>query len=190
MPTTVKVPPRSARRRAREHRRIERTVVNHRESMIARAQPIEDLPDVDAAETMQLLINRVERLWRYAAAQVDELKPGVARNQSMDSMDHELWATWDDNMNIVVTSSYWIQREKELSELLGRLTESAQRIGLSERLASVKEAQTQLMGEALLAAAEAAGLNTAQKRRLGSELRTQLTMLAADVESTAVEIAA
>jgi Arc/MetJ family transcription regulator len=155
--------------------------------MISRAQPIEDLPDVDPAETMQLLINRIERLWRYAAAQVDALRPGVARNQSMDNMDYELWATWDDNMNIVITNSYWIQREKELSELLGKLTEAAQRIGLSERRTRVQEAQTQLMGEALAAAAEAAGLNAVQKRRLGSELRKQLV---ADVESTAVEIAA
>lgn len=189
MPTTVKVPPRSARRRAREHKRIERTVVNLRESMIARAQPIEDLPNVDPAETMQLLINRVERLWRYAAAQVDALKPGVARNQSADCMDHELWAAWDDNMNIVITSSYWIQREKELSELLGRLTESAQRLGLSERRTRVQEAQTQLMGEALAAAAAAAGLNDTQKRRLGVELRKQLVQ-AADVESTVEEVAA
>jgi hypothetical protein len=145
--------------------------------MIAKATPIEDLPDVDPGDAMQLLINRVERLWRYAAAQCDALRPGTARNQSPDQMDHELWVAWDDNSNLVVTSSYWVTREKELSELLGKLTESAQRIGLTERRTRVAEYQLQILGEALQAAAKAIGIPEAQRRQLGGELRTQLQMI-------------
>ncbi len=129
-----------------------------------------------------MLINRVTRLWRYAAAQVDALKPGAARNQSGESMDHELWVTWDDNMNLVVTSSYWIQREEQLAVLLGKLTESAQKLGLAERRTRVAEGQVQLLGEALRAACAVAGITGEQQKQLGAALRQEL----ATIEGTTV----
>lgn len=178
MATTVKRrKSKSAQGRASAHKKLERSVAYHREQMIINATPLEDLPDVDPAECMQLLINRTERLLRYAAAQVDALKPGVAPNQSGESMDHELWVTWDDNQNLVVTNSYWIAREEALTMLLGKLTESAQKLGLSERRARVAEAQVVLLGEALRQACISAGLDDATQRKLGGELRTQLVML-------------
>jgi hypothetical protein len=167
----------SAQGRAAEHKRFERNVAFHREQMIVNATPLEDLPDVDPAEAMQMIINRTERLLRYAAAQVDALRPGVAPNQSRDNMDHELWVTWDDNSNLVVTNSYWIHREEQLTILLGKLTEAAQKLGLSDRRARVAEAQVLLLGEALQAACVAAGLNEGQRRQVGQELRTQLVLL-------------
>jgi hypothetical protein len=178
VPTTVKRrKPKSltARKQAREHRRTDRAVAQHREQLLARAVPIEDLPTVDPAESMQNLINRVDRLWRYAAAQVDALKPGVAKNQSQ--FDHELWVAWDDNNNLVVTSSYWISREQELAKLLGELTDRSIRNGLADRLARAKEAEVVILGEALQRAAEAAGLDDATRRTLGGHLRKELGLL-------------
>jgi hypothetical protein len=189
VPTTVKRrKPRSitARKQAREHRRTDRAVAQHREQMIARAVPIEDLPSVDPAQSMQHLINRVERLWRYAAAQADALQPGVADNQGQ--FDHELWVAWDDNNNVVVTSSYWIQREQELAKLLGELTDRSIRNGLADRLARAKEAEVVILGEALQRAAEAAGLDDATRRKLGGELRRELGLLEAGEPSDEDEI--
>lgn len=176
----------SARRYRNTRKRAQECVVASREYMIARAIPLEDLPDVDPTETMQLLINRTERLWRYAAAQVDALRPGIATNQSGESMDHELWPSWDDNGNLVVQHNYWVEREKQLAELLGKLTESAQKLGLAERRTRVAEGQVQLLGEALKAACVAAGITGEQQKQLGAALRTEL----ATIEGTAIEIAA
>lgn len=182
MATTVKRRPKgvTARKRASQHRKTERAVAQHRENMIAKAVPVEQLPNCDPAQTLQLLINRVERQWRYAAAQVDALRPGVATNQSGESMDHELWVTWDDNSNLVVTSSYWIQREMELSKLLGELTDRSIRVGLADRIAKVKESEVRLLGEALREAAQDCGLSESQQRALGSALRNRLQLVQGD----------
>jgi hypothetical protein len=170
----------------RAHLEHERDVVHHVETVIGSTIPLELLPEVDPAETMQLLINRVERQWRYAAAQVNLLKPGVAPNQSRESMDHELWVTWDDNNNLVVTSSYWMHREGELGRLLGDLTDKSIRNGLAERRARVAEAQLQIMGAALQAACEQIGLPQTKVRQLGAALRTEIEV----AEGVYVEAAA
>lgn len=156
----------------------------HKEALIAKAIPIEDLPDAEPSEMMQLLINRVTFLLRAAAAEADRLKPGVAQNQTRGEMEHEQWVSYDEQGNVVVMANFWIERETVLRQELAKLTEKAQALGLSERRTRVKEAEMQLLGEALKAAAQAAGLKPAQQRALGAALRTEL----ATIEGTAVEI--
>lgn len=161
-------------------------MVAHREALIAASVPLEDLPDVDPAETMQLLINRVSQLVRHAAAEADALKPGLAKNQSKEELEHEQWSHWDEQGNLVVMSNYWLQREAELRVELGRLTEKAQALGLAERRTRVQEAQLIMLAEGLKKACDAIGLPEKTQQKLGAALRTELTLL----EATARPVAA
>lgn len=163
--------------RPRERRRLASSMVSHREALLVRSVPLEDIPDEDPAEVMQLLINRVTQLVRHAAAEADRLKPGLAKNQSRTELEHEQWSHWDEQGNLVVMSNYWLQREADLRVELGRLSEKAQALGLGERRAKVQEAQFMLLGEALQKACAAAGLSEAVQKRLGSALREELTLL-------------
>lgn len=172
------------RRPPHERRRVANKLRAHKEELIARAVPIEDLPDVDPGEAMQMLINRVTFLLRAAAAESERLKPGLAKNQSKGEMEHEQWISYDEQGNVVVAANYWIERESELRKELFHLTEKAQVLGLSERRTRVQETQMAMLGEALQAACVAAGLSQNTQRRLGSALRTEL----ATIEGTAVEL--
>lgn len=161
-------------------------LIAHKEHLISQGIPLEDLPEAEPSELMQLLINRVTFLLRAAAAESDRLKPGVAKNQSRGEMEHEQWVSYDEQGNVIVMANYWIERETVLRHELAKLTEKAQALGLSERRTRVKEAEMVLLGEALKSAAQAAGLKPAQQRALGAALRTEL----AAIEGTAVELTA
>lgn len=160
--------------RPRERRALAGKMVAHREQLLARSIPLEDIPDVDPGETMQLLINRVTHLVRHAAAEADRLKPGLAKNQSRTELEHEQWSHWDEQGNLVVMSNYWLQREEELRSELAKLTEKAQALGLAERNTRVKEAQFMMVAAALKAACEAAGIPEKQQRKLGIALEAEL----------------
>lgn len=160
-----------------ERRRAANTLVAHRERLIAESVPLEDLPDIDPSDAMQLVINRLGQLFRAASAEVDRLKPGLAKNQTKGELQHELWSSWDEQGNLVVMANYWVEREQKLREELARVTEKAQTLGLSERRTRVQEAQVQLVGEALQRAFAAADVPAALQRRVGAALRTELMTL-------------
>lgn len=168
----------------KERRHIAAVLANHKARLIADAIPLEDLPDVEPADAMQLMINRVGFLVRAAAAETDRLKPGLAKNQAKDELQHELWSSWDEQGNLIVMANYWVEREQKLREELARLTEKAQQLGLSERRTRVQEIQVSILGEALKAACAAAGLSAGTTRKLGAALRDEL----ATIEGTAVEL--
>lgn len=161
----------------KERRKAANSLAHHRERLIARSIPLEDLPDEDPAEMMDLMIRRVSLLVRHAAAEVDRLKPGLARNQSRDELEHEQWSHWDEQGNLVVMSNYWVEREAELRAEMLRLTEKAQALGLAERNVRIKETQYRIMGEGLKAACEAIGLTPAVQQALGAALRDELNQL-------------
>lgn len=177
MPT--KVIPRYVQRQEKAKKRLRsqtaHTLVQHKLMMVRNGMAIENLPEADPADTMQLLINRCTLLWRAAAAEVDALEPGLAPNQCDNG--HELWASWDDNSNLVVTANFWVEMEKRLRDELKALTESAQRLGLAERRTRVAEGQLQILGEALKRACDKLGLPPEQQRLLGTELRSELAVI-------------
>lgn len=163
--------------RPKERRALAGSLVAHREALLARAIPLEDLPDEDPAEMMDLMIRRVSLLVRAAAAEVDRLKPGLAKNQSRTELEHEQWSHWDEQGNLVVMSNYWVEREAVLRRELALLTEKAQSLGLAERNVRIKETQYRIMGEGLKAACEAIGLTPKVQQALGAALRDELTQL-------------
>jgi ABC-type branched-subunit amino acid transport system substrate-binding protein len=151
--------------------------VSHREALIAASVPLEDLPDADPGEVMQLLINRVTQLVRHAAAEADLLKPGLAKNQARDELEHEQWSHWDEQGNLVVMSNYWLLREEQLRRELANLTEKAQALGLAERNTRVREAQFMMVASVLKAACEAAGIGPKKQAELGRALEHELEVV-------------
>ena len=183
--TVVKRKPKRRSQADKAHQSAQRQarhLIKHKLTLVAASLSPSDIPDADAAETMQWLLNRTTLLWRAASAEVDLLTPGLSRDQR-DALKHELWRSWDEQGNSRIEANFWVQQEERLRQELARLTESAQKLGLSERRARVAEAQLQLLGEALKAACKQAGIGTDQQRLLGAALRAELTT----IEGTATE---
>lgn len=163
--------------RPRERKSLANRMVAHREALLVASVPLEDVPDADPSEMMQLLINRVSQLVRHAAAEADSLKPGLSKNQSRDELEHEQWSHWDEQGNLVVMSNYWLERESVLRKELGHLTEKAQAIGLAERRTRVQEAQFRILGEGLKKACDRIGLPEKKQNELGAVLQEELQLL-------------
>jgi hypothetical protein len=164
------------RRDSAKQRKKARNLIRHKLDLVARAVPIEDLPEADATETMQMVINRTNLLWRAAAAEVDRLKPGVAKEQT-DQIKYELWRSYDEQGNSVLLLNPWVEEERKLRDELRRITEAAQKLGLGERRARVAEGQLQMLGEALRLACKSVGLDDEMRRSLGAALRTELSTI-------------
>lgn len=161
--------------RRRDHINVQRDLVHYKLSRISSAIPLEDFPDVAPDEMLKLVINRTVFLWRACCAEVDALKPGVAKNQS--EHDKERWASYDEFGNIIIGHNYWIELESKLRAELGKLTEVSMKLGLDERRARVAEGQLQVLGEALKAACVAVGIGPEQQKVLGAALRTELATI-------------
>lgn len=133
-------------------------------------------------EVVMRVFRRTHALWIHAATEVDRLDAD-AEPGTRDS----LWTLrYDENGNRIVELSKWIQYEQALREELFEQAMQMSHLKLDERMVNIEERTLNLLGHALMAAAEASGLDEGQRRLLGSNLRHQLGL----IEGTATEVVA
>jgi hypothetical protein len=117
-------------------------------------------------DVLQLVLDRAMDLWRLACKEVDKL-----------GMDERLVERTDENGNHLVEPHIWIQYEATLRAELMDLGIRMGHLGVDERRVRVQEAQVELLGRAVLAAAHAIGLPMETQRELGAALRDELVKL-------------
>jgi len=101
-----------------------------------------------------------------------------AHEQTANLTEDKFWITDPRTKEKVPAAEF--EFEIRMMGAVRTLAESIVRLEIDKSAAEVEAAKLDLLGAALAAAAEAAGLNDDQRRKLGSELRTQLQL----VEST------
>jgi hypothetical protein len=117
-------------------------------------------------DVLQTVLDRAMDIWRLACKEVDKL-----------DMDDRLVERIDENGNRLVEPHVWIQYELTLRAELADLAIRMGHLGVDERRVRVQEAQVELLGRAVLAAAHAIGLPIDQQKQLGAALRTELEKL-------------
>lgn len=117
-------------------------------------------------DVLQQVLDRCMDHWRLACKEVDSLE-----------MDERLVVRIDEQGNRLVEPHIWIQYEQGLRAELTDLGIRMGHLGVDERRVRVQEAQVELLGRAVLAAAHAIGLDVGQQRQLGAALREELVKL-------------
>jgi hypothetical protein len=117
-------------------------------------------------DVLQTVLDRLMDKWRWVCKTVDAL-----------DMDEVLVERIDEQGNRLVEPNVWIQYESTLRAELMDLGIRMGHLGVDERRVRVQEAQVELLGRAVLAAAHAIGLDMGQQRQLGAALRVELEKL-------------
>lgn len=117
-------------------------------------------------DVLQQVLDRCMDHWRLACKEVDGLE-----------MDERLVVRIDEQGNRLVEPHIWIQYEQMLRAELTDLAIRMGHLGVDERRVRVQEAQIELLGRAVLAAAHFIGLDVNQQKQLGAALRDELMKL-------------
>lgn len=117
-------------------------------------------------DVLQTVLDRCMDHWRLACKEVDSL-----------SMDERLVERIDEQGNRLVETHIWMQYEASLRAELMDLGIRMGHLGVDERRVRVQEAQVELLGRAVLAAAHAIGLPLDTQKQLGAALREELEKL-------------
>lgn len=128
-----------------------------------------DIPIVKGnavVDVLQQVLDRCMDHWRLACKEVDGLE-----------VDERLVVRIDEQGNKLVEPHVWMQYEQTLRAELIDLGIRMGHLGVDERRVRVQEAQVELLGRAVLAAAHAIGLDVGKQRELGAALRTELERL-------------
>jgi hypothetical protein len=168
------VPTQQAVKGLRQKDPQKRTKAKQRRNAMLMAEALEIASTYDIAvnkgnaviDVLQTVLDRAMDLWRLACKEVDKL-----------SMDERLVQRIDENGNRLVEPHIWIQYEGSLRAELIDLGIRMGHLGVDERRVRVQEAQVELLGRAVLAAAHAIGLPAEQQRELGAALRDELIKL-------------
>jgi hypothetical protein len=117
-------------------------------------------------DVLQTVLDRLMDKWRWVCKKVDML-------------DEDEWLVQrvDENGNRLVEPNVWIQYEQTLRAELIDLGIRMGHLGVDERRVRVQEAQVELLGRAVLAAAHAIGLPLDTQKQLGAALRDELIKL-------------
>lgn len=117
-------------------------------------------------DVLQTLLDRLMDQWKLVCKIVD----GLPRKEW-------LFEAVDEQGNRVYTPNVWMQYEQSLRQELMDLSLRMGHLGVDERRVRVQEAQMELLGRALQAAAHNAGLSAGDQRKLGAALRVELAKL-------------
>lgn len=123
-------------------------------------------------DVLQTLLDRLMDKWRFVCLKVDRL-------------DESEWlvSRIDDNGNVLLEPNIWIQWEAALRAELMDLSLRMGHLGVDERRVLVQEAQVQLLGRAVLAAAQSIGLAAPVVKQLGAALRNEIKRAEEGVDS-------
>lgn len=114
-------------------------------------------------DVLQTVLDRLMDKWRWVCKTVDALE-----------MSEVLVERIDEQGNRLVEPNVWIQYEQTLRAELIDLGIRMGHLGVDERRVRVQEAQIELLGRAVLAAAHAIGLDMGVQRQLGAALREEI----------------
>lgn len=117
-------------------------------------------------DVLQTVLDRCMDHWRLACKEVDSL-----------DMKERLVERIDEQGNHLVEPHIWLQYEANLRAELMDLGIRMGHLGVDERRVRVQEAQVELLGRAVLAAAHAIGLDVGVQKQLGAALREELVKL-------------
>lgn len=119
-------------------------------------------------DVLQTLLDRLMDQWKLVCKIVDALP-----------RTEWLFEAVDEQGNRIYTPNVWMQYEQSLRVELMDLSLRMGHLGVDERKVRVAEAQMELLGRALQAAAHNAGLDPIAQRKLGAALRIELERLEA-----------
>lgn len=129
------------------------------------------LPKADPLRTLQYILDRRTAMLKLVAGMVDDLEPeSLTVMGAFGPCEHQ-----------------HVRLEKDLAQEVSTLCINMERVGLAERLVSVKEAEATLILRALVAAAEESGIPRHQLKSLGPAFRRQLTLLKGGAEEASPE---
>jgi hypothetical protein len=118
-------------------------------------------PGTTPLDALQWLVNRV----------TDQLKHAAHRADSLAEDEMEVMGPFGPIPN------KWIRLETDLRQELGTLAINMERVGLAERMVNLQEARAALVVQALVAAAEEAGIPRHKLKVIGPAFRRHLTLL-------------
>jgi hypothetical protein len=118
-------------------------------------------PSVTPLDALQWLVNRITDQLKHAAHEADRLDPA----------EMETMGPFGPVPNV------WIRLEADLRKELGSLAINMERVGLAERMVNIQEARAALVVQALVLAAEEAGIPRHQLKIIGPAFRRHLTLL-------------
>jgi hypothetical protein len=160
----------TARKRIERRKRRTRKLVGELVEE-ARAYDMDDLykTTTGVVEAMELVLDRAMQYWRLAVKESDKLD------------QDELWVNYiDGNGNVRAEPNKWVQWDQALRSEIFEMAARMQGLNIDERRAKIQEAQTEILGRALQAAAAAIGLQPEQQKALGGALREQLTLITSE----------
>ena len=180
----------AGRQPALEQRRSKRAAARRRKNSksyrnavaLANDLEISIAPTMPIADVMELVFRRTHALWQFAAAEADKLDA-----TKKDGTTNAIWQIqYDAQGNPLRVPHKWIEMERTLREELWEQATDLQSLNIDERRVRIEEAQMEILGRALSAAAKDAGLDSETQRALGSHLRQRLQELAPPpIEGTA-----
>lgn len=138
----------------RKQKRAKNSLYHNALREVQRLRAIEEL-DSDPVEALQELLDVAVAEFRLAQQRCLELEEDYI---------------WRDTI-AGKQANEWIRLRDEYFERLQRLTERMVALGIADRQVKVQEAQTLLVAQEVIAAAEEAGLSRTEVRALGAALR-------------------
>ena len=123
----------------------------------------EAIDGIRPEDVMGELLENSMGYYRWAREQVGEMKPG------------EFWLVDPRTKERIPCAEF--ELEQRLWHSVKDIALAMIKLNLDERSVVIEEAKMEMLYQAVLAAAEAANMDSEQRKRLGSELRTQLIEL-------------
>lgn len=132
----------------------------------ARTYDVEISKGTSIVDSLQMILDRAMDHWRMACKEVDKLD------------EEDFWFAYIDAQgNTLYEPNVWIKYEQALRAEILDMSIRMGHLGVDERRVRVAEAQVELMGRALLAAAQKIGLDSPIQKALGQALREELEVL-------------
>lgn len=136
---------------------------------LAAVEAIDIGPEVTPYEAMPMLLQRSWSWWRFFSDKVDNLD------------EDKFWLTDPRTGERVPGAEF--ELEQRMLTVVKSVCNDMMRLDIDERGAQIEEAKLQVLGVAIAAAAQEAGLTEDQQKLLGKELRKQLEAITLDAKA-------